>query len=185
MNESVTEMCAAGVSRELVSRNDELGVGVATHAVNGAGRASAHGIRVATWMLGDDGDGSIGAAHDRPFVIEGIRAAEVDDEACVLRTAHEGDGGSDFNAEGFVLLGVGDARFCGCVGTLAAPDVDGAGRRSGAACVGGCTNAGGIGSGANVALDFLLGVAASDEVGQQKRQHEQTTESYKIAISLH
>jgi hypothetical protein len=86
-------------------------------------------------MLGDHGDGSIGTAHDRPFVVEGIRAAEVDDEACVLGTAHEGDRGSDFNAEGFVLLGVGDARFCGCVGTLAAPDVDGARRGSGTAGV--------------------------------------------------
>src|SRR4029077_8842130 len=127
----------------------------------------------------------MGAPHDRPFVVEGIRAAEVDDEACVLGAAHEGDGGSDFNAEGFVLFGVGDARFCGCVGTLAAPDVDGAGRRSGAACVGSCTNAGGIGSGANVALNFLFGVLANDEVRKEKRKNEQTTKNCEIAVNLH
>ena len=91
ISESVTEMCTAGVSRELVSRDDELGVGIATHTVNGAGRASAHGIRVATWMLGGDGDGTIGAAHDRAFVIEGIGVPKSDDEASVLRTAHKRD----------------------------------------------------------------------------------------------
>ena len=178
-------MCAAGVTRELVSRDDELGVGIAAHAVDGAGSASANGAGVAAGMLGDHGDGSIGAAHDRPFVVKWIGAAEVNNEAGILGTAHERDASSNFNAEGFVLLGVGDARFCGCVGTLAAPDVDRAGRRRGSACVGNCTNASRIRSRANVAFDFLLSVAASDEVGQQKRHHEQTTESYKVAINLH
>ena len=76
ISESVNEMCTAGVSRELVSRDDELGVGIATHAVDGAGSASANGIGVAAGMLGGDGDGTVGAAHDRAFVIEGIGAAE-------------------------------------------------------------------------------------------------------------
>jgi hypothetical protein len=173
------------MSQESVGRDDELGVGIATHAVNGAGRTSAHGIRVATWMLGGDGDGTIGAAHDGAIVIEWIRTAEVDDEASVLRTAHKSDRGSDFDTESFVGLGVGNARGSGGVRALVALDVDGARRRGGTASVGRGTNAGRIRNRANVAFDFLLGVAASDEVGQQKRQHEQTTESYKIAISLH
>ena len=113
ISESVTEMCAAGVSRELVSRDDELGVGIATHAVDGAGSASANGVGVAAGMLGGNGDGTIGAAHDGAIVIEWIRAAEVDDEASVLRTAHKGDRGADFNAEGFVRLGIGDVGGSG------------------------------------------------------------------------
>src|SRR6516162_11516253 len=99
-------MCAAGVTRELVSRDDELGVGIAAHSVDGAGSASANGVGVAAGMLGDHGDGSIGTAHDRPFVVKWIGAAEVNNEAGILGTAHERDASSNFNAEGFVLLGV-------------------------------------------------------------------------------
>src|SRR5260370_18789754 len=171
--------------RELVSGNDELGGGIATHAVDGAGGTSTNGVGVAAGMLSSDGDGTIGPTHDGTFVIKGIGAAEVDDEASVLRTAHKGDRGADFNAEGFVGLGVGNIGGSGRVGTLAALDVDGARRGSGTAGVRRGTNASSIRSRANVAFDFLLGVAASDDVGQQKRQHEQTTESYKIAINLH
>lgn len=136
-------------------------------------------------MLGDDGDGAISAAHDGAFVIEGIGAAKVDDEAGVFGTAHEGDGGSDFNAEGFVLLGVGDAGFCGGESALAAPDVDGTGRRCGATSVSGGTNAGRIGGGADVALNFLFGVFADHEAGEEKWKNEQTTENCKVAVHLH
>jgi hypothetical protein len=136
-------------------------------------------------MFGDDGDGSISAAHDGAFVVEGIGAAEVDHEAGVFGTAHEGYGGSDFNAEGFVLLGIWNARFCGGEGALAAPDIDRARRRSGATGVGGGTNTGGIGGGADVVFNFLFGVLADDEAGEEKRKNQETTENCKVAVHLH
>ena len=95
-------------------------------------------------MFGSEGDGTISAAHDTACVIEGVGAAEVNDEAGVLRGAGERDGGADLNTEGFVGLGVGNAGRCGGIGTLAAFDVDGAGRGSGAACVRCGTNTGRI-----------------------------------------
>jgi hypothetical protein len=69
---------------ELIGRDDELRVGVAAHGVDGAGGASANGVGVAAGMLRDDGDGTVGAAHDGTFVIEGIGVAEVNDEAGVF-----------------------------------------------------------------------------------------------------
>ncbi len=173
------------MSRELVGGDDELGVGIAAHAVNGAGSTSANGVGVATGMLGGDGDGTIGAAHDSALVIEGIGVAEIDDKAGVFRATHKGNSRANFNAKRFVGLGVGNARRSGGVGALVALDVDGAGRRGGAASVGRGANAIRIGGRANVAFDFLFGVAASDEVGQEKRQDEQTTESCEIAMNLH
>lgn len=174
-----------GMSQELVSGDDELRVGIAAHAVDCACGASTDGVSVAAGMLGGNGDGTISATHDRALVVKWIGAAEVNDEAGILGTAHERDARSNFNAERFVRLGVGNVGRSGGVRALVALDVDGARRRGGAASVGRGANAGRIGSRAHVAFDFLLGVAASDEVGQQKRQHEQTTESCKIAIDLH
>jgi hypothetical protein len=168
-----------------IGGNDELSVGVAAHAVDGAGGASSDGIGIAAGMLGGDGDGTIGTTHDDTVVIEGIGGAEVDDEAGVFGAAHKGDGGAHFNAEGFVGLSAGNARGRGGIGSPAALDVDGAGRGSGAASVRCGTNAGRICSGANVALDFLFGVLANDETSQEKRQDEQTTENCQIAINLH
>src|SRR6266550_2895528 len=138
--------------RELVSGNDQLGVGVA------AG------------MLGGEGNGAIRAAYDGALVIEGIGSAEVDDEAGVLGTARKCDGGAHLNTGGFVGLGIGNARGRGGIGTPATPDVDGAGRGSGTARVGCGTNTGPIGSRADVALDFLRDVLANDEISQQKWQ---------------
>src|SRR5258708_30092560 len=89
---------------ELVSRNDQLGAGVAAHPVDGAGGASADGVGVAAGMLGGDGNGAIRAAYDRAFMIEGIASAEVDDKAGVLGTARKCDGGAHLNTEGFVGL---------------------------------------------------------------------------------
>ena len=163
--------------RELVSGNDQLGVGVAAHPVDGAGGASADGVGVAAGMLGGEGNGAIRAAYDGALVIEGIGSAEVDDEAGVLGTARKCDGGAHLNTEGFVGLGIGNARGRGGIGTPATPDVDGAGRGSGTARVGCGTNTGPIGSRADVALDFLRGVLANDEISQQKWQDEQTTKS--------
>jgi hypothetical protein len=134
------------MSRELVGGNNELSVGVAAHAVDGAGSASANGIGVTARMLGGNGDGTISAAHDRAFMVKGIGAAEVNDEARVLGTAHKRDAGSNFNAEGFVGLGVGNARGSGGVRALVALDVDGARRRGGTASVGRGANTSGIGS---------------------------------------
>ena len=87
---------------KLVSRNDQLGVGVATHPVDSAGRASPDRVRVATGMLGGDGNGAIRAAYDCTLVIKRVGAAVVDHEARVLGTTHKGDAGAHFNAEGFV-----------------------------------------------------------------------------------
>jgi hypothetical protein len=65
-------------------------------------------------MVGDDGDGAVGATHDGALAIEGIGAAEIDDKAGVLRATHKGNSRADFNAESFVGLGVGNARrSCG------------------------------------------------------------------------
>ena len=171
--------------RELVGGNDELGVALAAHAVDGAGGASANGVGVAPGKFGSDGDGTISAAHDGALVIEGVGAAEVNDEAGVLRGAGESDGGADLNAEGFVGLGVGNAGRSGGIGPLAALDVDGAGRGSGAASVSLRTDTGGIGSRADVTLNFLLSILANDEVGQEKRKDKQATENCKIAVNLH
>ena len=157
---------------ELVCGNDQLGVGVATHPVDGAGCASADGVGVAAGMLGGDGNGAIRAAYDGALVIEGIGSAEVDDEAGVLGIACKCDAGAHLNTEGFVGLGIGNARGRGGIGTPATPDVDGAGRGSGTARVGCATNTGRIGSRADIALNFLLGVLANDEISQEKWQNE-------------
>jgi len=133
-------------SEESIGGNDELGVGLATHAVDGAGGASANRVGVTAGMLGDHSDGTIRTAHDGALVIEGIGAAEVNDEAGVLRGAGEGDGGANFDAEGFVRLGVGNARGRGGIGPLAAPDVDGAGRGGRTASVRRAANTGRIGN---------------------------------------
>jgi hypothetical protein len=48
---------ARGNEWKSVSGNNQLGVCVAAHAVDRAGRASADGVSVATRMLGGDGNG--------------------------------------------------------------------------------------------------------------------------------
>lgn len=165
------------ISRELVGGNDQLGVGVAAHPVDSAGGASTDGVGVAARMLSGDGDRAIGATQDGTVVVERIVAAEVDDKAGAPRAAHKSDAGADFNTKGFVGLGVRNARGrCGMSGS-AAPDVDGTGRRSGTAGVRCVTNTGRIGIRADVALNFLLCVRASDETSQEKWQDEQTTKS--------
>lgn len=113
-----------------------MSVGVAAHAIDRAGGASADGIRVATWMFGGDGDGTIRAANDRTFVGKGILLAEVNDETSVFGTGGESNCGADFNAEGFVGFGVGDTRSSGGVSASATPDIDGARRGSGTTGVG-------------------------------------------------
>jgi hypothetical protein len=153
------------MSRELVGRNNELGDRVAAHAIDCAGDASSDGVGVAAGMLSGHCDGAIGTAYDGAFMIEGIGATEVDDEPGVLRTAHKSNGGACFNAEGFVGLGVGNARSRSGIGAPAALDVDGAGRGSRTAGVGCRANTSRIGSRADVALNFLFSVLANDETG--------------------
>lgn len=162
-----------------------MSFGVAAHAIDRAGGASADRIRVATWMFGGDGDGTIGATNDRTFVGKRIRLAEVNDEASVFGTGGESDGGADFNAEGFVGLGVGDTRSSGCVSASATPDIDGARRGSGTTSVGLRANACEIGCRANVILDILFGLLANVWTSQEKRQDEQTGDCNKITISFH
>jgi len=114
-------------------------------------------------VLRGDGNRAIGAANDRTFVTEGVGAAEVDNEAGILGIAHKSDGSANFNAKGFVGLGIGNARGRGGIGAPAAPDVDGAGRGGGTARVRCDTNTRGIGSRAYVVLNFLLGILAGHE----------------------
>jgi len=173
------------LSRELVGRNNELGVRIAAHAINGSGDASSDGVGVAAGMLGGDCDRAIGTSYDGAFVIEGIGSTEVDDEPGVLRTAHKSNSGPCFNAEGFVGLGVGNARGRSGIRAPAALDVDGAGRGSRTAGVGCGTNTSRIRSRADVALNFLFSVLADDETGQKERQEKQTEENCKIAAKLH
>jgi len=161
-----------------------LSVGVAAHAIHRAGGASAKRIGVATWMFGDDGDGTIRAANDGTLVVKGVVLTEVNNETGVLGTSGESDGGADLNAERRVGFGVGETRFRGGVVAPAAPDVDNARRRSGAASVGLSADACGIGRGANVILNLLLGALANDETCHQRRNDEQTA-SCKIAINPH
>ena len=95
-------------------------------------------------MLRGDSNRAIGAANDGAWVVEGIGAAEVDDESSVLGTGHEGHAGPNFNAECFIGLGVRNARRRGCIGTPTSSDVDGAGRGRGTTRVRFRTNTGGI-----------------------------------------
>ena len=113
-------------------------------------------------MLGGYGDGPIGTTHDGALVVKGIGVAEIKDEAGVLRGAGESDGGANFDAEGFIALGAGDARSSASRGSRAAPDVDRAWGGSGTARVLRGTNAGRIGGRANIILDLFLGVPAND-----------------------
>ena len=136
-------------------------------------------------MLGDHGDGTIGAAHDGAFMVKGIGTTEVNHEAGVFGATHKSDCGADLNAEGLVGLGIGDARGSGGVGALVALDVYGAGRRDGAASVGSGANAGGIGGLADVILDFLFAVLANNKTGHEKRQNEHTSENCEIAVNFH
>ena len=147
-------------------------VGIATHAIDGAGGAGANGVGVATGMLGGNADGTISATHDRAFVVKWIGAAEVNDEAGILGTARKGDGGTNFNAEGSVGLGIGNVGGRRGIGAPAAPDVDGADGGSGTARVRRGTNACRIGSRANIILDFLFGVLAVKETSQEDRQYK-------------
>jgi hypothetical protein len=96
-------------------------------------------------MPSGDGVGTIGATHDGTFVIKGIGAAEINEEARVFGATHKGDGRADFNTEGLVGLGVGNARRSGGIAPLAALDVDGARGGSGTAGVRRGANASGIG----------------------------------------
>jgi hypothetical protein len=72
---------------ELVGGNDELSVGVAAHAIDRAGGASANRKGVATWMFGSDGDGTIRAANDGTFVVKGVVLTKVNNETGVLGTS--------------------------------------------------------------------------------------------------
>jgi hypothetical protein len=164
----VFKIRAAPGGRRLVSGNDELGVGVAAHAVNGSGGACAYRVGIAAGVLGDDGDGAIGTAHNGAFVIERIGAAKVNNKAGVLGAAHKGDRGADLDAKGFVGLGVGNARRRGGVSSLAALDVDRTGRGSRAASISSRANTCGIGSRADVTLDFFLRILTEDVTGQEK-----------------
>ena len=126
-------------------------------------------------MLGGYGDGAVGATYDGTFVVERIFAAKVDDETGVFGTARKSDGCAHFNAEGFVGLGARNARRGRGIGATAAPDVDGARRRSRTAGIRFRTNTGRIRIRTNIALNFLLGVLTGDETSQDKRQDHQTT----------
>lgn len=159
-------------TRESVGGNDELRVGIAAHAHDRTGGASANGIGVATWVFGRDGNRAIRAADDGAIVVKGVVLAEINDKTRVLGTSGESDGGADLNAEGFVGLGVRDTRFRGGGVASAAPDIDGARRGSGAAGVGLGANACLIGHRANVIFDFLFGFLADDEASHEKRQDE-------------
>jgi hypothetical protein len=68
------------IGRQLIGGNDELGVSIAAHAVNGAGGASSNCVSVAAGMLSGDGDGAIRAADDGTLMIEGVFGAEINDE---------------------------------------------------------------------------------------------------------
>jgi len=184
---SLSPVSARGV--ELVGGNDELSVGVAAHAIDRTRRASAKGIRVATRMFGRDGYGTICAANERTFVVEGIVLPEINDKTCVLGTGGEGDGGTDFNAKGLVGLGIRETRVRGRVTASAASYINCAGRRNRPTCIGRSANAFGIRRGANVIFDFLFRFffrfLAKDEASQDKRQDRQTEDSCEIAIYLH
>ena len=170
---------------ELVGGNDELSVGVAAHAIHRAGGASANRIGVTTWMFGGDVDGTIRAANDGTLVVKGVVLTEVNNKTGVLGTSGESDGGADLNAKGLVGLSIRETRFRGGVLASAAPDVDNARRRSGAASAGLSADACGIGRGANVILNLLLAVLANDETCHQKRHDAQTAGSCKVAINPH
>ena len=116
--------------RKLVGGDDELSVGVAAHAVDRAGSASADGVRVAAGMFGRDGYGTICTANYGTFVVKGIFLPEINDETRILGTGREGDGGTDLNAEGLVGLGIRETRFRSGVTSSAAPYVNCAGRRN-------------------------------------------------------
>jgi hypothetical protein len=105
--------------RELVGGNDKLSLSVATHTVDGARDACAHGVAVTTRMLGRDSDRPIRAANNGTLVVKRIRLVEVDDETGVFGPCRESDSGTDLYAERFVGFGTGDTRRrCG-VGALA------------------------------------------------------------------
>src|SRR6266481_5809820 len=119
-------------------------------------------------MLRGDGDRAVGAAYDGTIVIERIGGAKIDEKSNVPRATHEGDRGADFDAEGFVGLGIRNARrSCSIVATTA-PDLYGAGRGSGATGICCGTNTRWIRSRADVAFNFLLCVLANDESRQEK-----------------
>ena len=117
-------------SRRLVGGYDELSVSVSAHTVDRTRGASADGIRVATRTFRRDGYGSICAANDGTFVLEGIFLPEINDETGVLGTGRKGDGCTDLDAERFVGLGIRKTWFCGCVTAPAASYIDCARRRS-------------------------------------------------------
>ena len=142
-------------------RNDQLGVGIAAHSVDCAGRASSDGISVAAGMLGGDGNGTIRAAYDGARMIKGIGTSEVDNEARVIRIARKSDGGAYLNAEDFVGLGVGYARGRGGIGAPAASDVDGTGSGRGTTRLFGGAYACGIRSRTCIVLNLLFGVLAN------------------------
>jgi hypothetical protein len=123
-------------------------------------------------------NGTVGAAHDGTFVIEGIGVAEVNDEAGVFRATRKGNSRADFNAEGFVGLGIGKARGSGGVRALVTLDVDGAGRRGGAASVGRGANACGEAEQTSSLTCFLVSLPAINPVkrsGITNRQHRAAT----------
>jgi len=162
-----------------------LSDGVAAHAVDRAGSASADGIGVATRMFSRDGYGTICAANDGTFVVKGIFLPEIDDETRVLGTSGESDGGADLNAKWLVGLSIRETRFRGGVTSSAAPYINCAGQRNRTTLVGLSANTCGSGRGANVIFDFLFSFLAKEEISHDNRQDQQTEDSCEIAIYLH
>ena len=85
-----------------------MGLGVAAHAVHSASGAGSNRVCIAARMFSRDGNRTIGATDNGPLMIERIGAAEIDDKAGVLGTAHEGHVGTNFNAKRFIGFGVGN-----------------------------------------------------------------------------
>jgi len=95
---------------EALRNDDELYVGLAAHAVDGAGPAGSGGVLVASGFLGHSGDAAVRAADDGAAVIEWRVGAKVDDEPDVFAGALPLDLGSGFDTEEGVAFGVRDAR---------------------------------------------------------------------------
>ena len=161
--------------RELVGRDDELCVYIPAHSVDGAGSTGPYRIGVAAGMLGGNGDGAIRTADDRTIVIKGIFGTEIDDETGVLGAPFERDAGADFNAERLVGFGVRKVRSRRRACPTASFDLNRAGRGRGAAGICSGTDAGRIGSGADVTLNLLFGILAANETNHKQWKDEQTT----------
>jgi len=96
------------VSQEegLIRGDDKLYVGLAAHAVDGAGPAGSCGVLVASGFLGHSGDGAVRAADDGSGVIEWRVGAKVDDKPDVFAGALPLDLASGFDTEERVAFGI-------------------------------------------------------------------------------